>query len=80
MLKFDIKNRLKFENKGDLSKSKDDAKDPENSLINEMIASILKRGSKTYDKDAPVTFVDLDPTLEQKQESLVTENNKIFEE
>lgn len=81
MLKFDIKNRLKFENKGDLSKSKDDAKDPENSLKNEMIASILKRGSKTNDKDAPVTFVDLDPpSVEQKQESLVTEKTKIVEE
>jgi len=81
LLKFDIKSKLKFENKGDLSKSKDDAKDPENSLKNEMIASILKRGSKTNDKDAPVTFVDLDPTpVEQKQESLVTEKTKIVEE
>ena len=75
------KNKLKIENNGDSSKSKDDAKDPESSLKNEMIASILKRGSKTNDKDAPVTFVDIDPTpVEQKQESSVTEKTKIVEE
>jgi hypothetical protein len=78
LLKFDIKNRFKIDNKGDSSKSNDEAKDPENSLKTEMIASILKNGSKTNNEHNPVTFVDLDSIpVEQKQESSVTEKTKI---
>jgi len=81
LLKFDIKNRLKFENHRNSSKSKDDANDPENSLKNEMMASILKSGKKTNEEHDPVTFVDLDSVpVEQKQESSVTEKIKVVVE
>ena len=81
MLKFDIKNRLKIDNKGDSSKSKDEAKDPENSLKTEMIASILKSGNKSNEEHNPVTFGDLDSIpVEQKQESSVTEKTEIVVE
>ncbi len=81
MLKFDIKNKLKIDLKGNSSKSKDMANDPENSLKTEMIASILKSGKKTNEEHDPVTFVDLDTvSVEQKQESSVTEKTKIVEE
>ncbi len=81
MLKFDIKNRLKFENHRNSSKSKDEAKDPENSLKTEMIASILKSGKKTNEEHDPVTFVDIDSVLiAPKKASSVTDKTKVVVE
>jgi len=59
-LKFDIKNRLKFENKDNKNNTSDPEKDKENDLKNEMIDSILRRNSNTNEKEKPVTFVDID--------------------
>ena len=60
LLKFDIKNRLKFENKDNKNNSSDPEKDKENDLKNEMIDSILRRNSNANKKEKPVTFVDID--------------------
>ena len=58
LMKFDIKNKLNIMNKDNSQKTVSDAKETENSLKKEMIASILRRGAKTNEEEKPVTFVD----------------------
>ena len=86
MLKFDIKNRLKLDKKGNSKNLADSEKESEDNLKTEMIASLLKKGAKSNIAEDPVTFVDLDsnpieqtsesPTL-QKQEQKIPEKPQV---
>ena len=70
MLKFDIKNRLKLDKKGNSKNLADSEKESEDNLKTEMIASLLKKGAKSNITEDPVTFVDLDSNpIEQTSES-----------
>ena len=70
MLKFDIKNRLKLDKKGNSKNLADSEKESEDNLKTEMIASLLKKGAKSNMAEDPVTFVDLDSNpIEQISES-----------
>ena len=70
MLKFDIKNRLKLDKKGNSKNIADSEKESEDNLKTEMIASLLKKGAKSNMAEDPVTFVDLDSNpIEQISES-----------
>ncbi len=74
MLKFDIKNKLKFENKDKKNNLESSDKETENDLKTEMIASILRRNSNSNQDDQPVTFVDIgEDQLDAKLTSKVTE-------
>lgn len=73
MLKFDIKNKLKNVTKEISQKTESNAKETENSLKKEMIASILRRGSKTSEEERPITFVD----LETEQVSKINGSNVV---
>ena len=72
MLKFDLKNKFKLENKSKGSKQNEDnlesstnsENDREELLKNEMIASILK-GRTTGDEDKTVTFADMNSTEQE---------------
>ena len=72
MLKFDLKNKFKLENKSKSSKQNEDnlesgtnsENDREELLKNEMIASILK-GRTTGDEDKTVTFADINATEQE---------------
>jgi hypothetical protein len=73
-LKFDIKNRLKFENKVNKNNSESSEKETENDLKSEMIASILRRNSNTKEGAQPVTFVDIEgEPMDASQASQVEE-------
>ena len=86
MLKFDIKNRLKLDKKGNSKNLADSEKESEDNLKTEMIASLLKKGAKSNIAEDPVTFVDLEsnpivqtsesPTL-QKQEQKIPEKPQV---
>jgi len=65
LLKFDLKNKFKLDSKDDGKNSKDDSeKLTEDSLKNEMIASILKGGVRG-EEDKTVTFADLNAVEEE---------------
>ena len=86
MLKFDIKNRLKLDKKGNSKNLADSEKESEDNLKTEMIASLLKKGAKSNIAEDPVTFVDLEsnPIVQtsesptpQKQEQKIPEKPQV---
>lgn len=87
MLKFDIKNKLKIDNKNNSEKTESTEKDTENSLKKEMIASILRRGT-TNKEEKPITFVDLEsekgenqaPTTVKKTQKQIESKTQLAEE
>lgn len=64
MLKFDLKNRLKSDSKGNDSKSIDDDSKNENSLESNTLRSLQKAGS-SGEEDTTVTFADLNEVEEE---------------
>ncbi len=86
MLKFDIKNRLKLDKKGNSKNLANSEKESEDNLKTEMIVSLLKKGAKSNITEDPVTFVDLDsnPIVQtsesptpQKQEQKIPEKPQV---
>ena len=80
MLKFDLKNKFKLENKSkgsnpnenDLESSTNSENDREELLKNEMIASILK-GRTPGDEDKTVTFADMNATEQELKPQIKSE-------
>ena len=66
LLKFDIKNKLKIDGKGNGPKSADNEADPgtENSLKTDTVASLIKAGNSGKE-DTTVTFADLSEVEEE---------------
>lgn len=86
MLKFDLKNKFKLENKSkgsnqnenDLESGTNSENDREELLKNEMIASILK-GRTPGDEDKTVTFADMNATEQELEPQIKPEVETIVE-
>ena len=86
MLKFDLKNKFKLENKrkgsnqneNDLESGTNSENDREELLKNEMIASILK-GRTPGDEDKTVTFADMNATEQELEPQIKPEVETIVE-
>ena len=86
MLKFDLKNKFKLENKSkgsnqnekDLESGTNSENDREELLKNEMIASILK-GRTPGDEDKTVTFADMNATEQELEPKIKPEVETIVE-
>ena len=86
MLKFDLKNKFKLENKrkgsnqneNDLESGTNSENDREELLKNEMIASILK-GRTSGDEDKTVTFADMNATEQELKPQIKPEVETIVE-
>ena len=86
MLKFDLKNKFKLENKSkgsnqnenDLESGTNSENDREELLKNEMIASILK-GRTPGDEDKTVTFADMNATEQELEHQIKPEVETIVE-
>ena len=86
MLKFDLKNKFKLENKrkgsnqneNDLESGTNSENDREELLKNEMIASILK-GRTPGDEDKTVTFADMNATEQELKPQIKPEVETIVE-
>jgi len=84
LLKFDIKNRLKSENKNNVSKKNEDPtnsgtnseENREKLLKNEMITSILKSGM-SGDEDKTVTFADMNAVEQELMPQVKPESEKV---